>query len=91
MVTKQRNTPELESESETPQSEPLPNFPDTGDDPTTPFNDLGIIGDSLPKLVVCFDIGTMSHRKLKTIASDLKLPGYSRMTKTQLCEALLAL
>lgn len=46
---------------------------------------------SLPKLVVCFDISTLSHENLKAIADDLKIPGYSRMTKQQLCSALLAL
>jgi hypothetical protein len=46
---------------------------------------------SLPKLVVCFDISTLSLQDLKTIALDLKVPGYSHMTKEQLCEALLAL
>lgn len=46
---------------------------------------------SLPKLVVCFDISTLSLQELKAIARDLKLPGYSCMKKEQLCEALLAL
>lgn len=54
-------------------------------------NDLSVSVDSLPKLVACFDLNTLSHRKLKAIASDLKVPGYSRMTKVELCKALLAL
>jgi len=46
---------------------------------------------SLPKLVVCFNINTLSLKNLKAIAKDLKVPGYSRMTKEQLCSTLLAL
>lgn len=46
---------------------------------------------SLPKLVVCFDISTLTLENLKTIAKDLKIPGYTHMTKEQLCEVLLAL
>ena len=46
--------------------------------------------DSLPKLVVCFDITTISIQNLKAIAKDLKVPDYSHMTKEQLCEVLLA-
>lgn len=45
----------------------------------------------LPKLVVCFDISTLSLENLQAIALDLKIPDYSSMTKEQLCEALLAL
>jgi len=51
----------------------------------------GVPEASLPKLVVCFDLTTLSLQKLQAIALDLKLPGYSHMTKEQLCEALLAL
>lgn len=47
--------------------------------------------DSLPKLVVCFDIETLSLQDLQAIAKDLKVPDYSNMTSEQLCEALLAL
>lgn len=47
--------------------------------------------ENLPKLVMCFDISTLSLQNLKTIAEDLKVPGYSNMTKEQLCETLLAL
>lgn len=46
---------------------------------------------SLPKLVVCFDISTLSLEDLQAIAKDIKVPGYSNMTSEQLCEALLAL
>jgi len=46
---------------------------------------------ALPKLVVCFDINTLSLQDLQTIASDLRVPGYIHMDKEQLCEALLAL
>lgn len=46
---------------------------------------------SLPKLVVCFDINTLSLQNLQAIALDLKVPGYSEMTKEQLCSTLLAL
>ncbi len=45
----------------------------------------------LPKLVVCLDISTLSLKKLKAIANNLKLPDYSQMTKGQLWEILLAL
>lgn len=45
----------------------------------------------LPKLVVCFDLDTLSLQDLQTIASDLNLPDYSQMTKEQLCETLLSL
>ncbi len=51
----------------------------------------GVPEDSLPKLVVCFDITTLSIQNLKAIAKDLKVPDYNRMTKEQLCELLLAL
>ena len=57
----------------------------------TDSNALSVPVDSLPKLVMCFDINTLSQQNLKAIASDLKLPNYSRMTKEQLCESLLAL
>ena len=79
--------PALETELETSQTEPLGTLPESE---STPSNS-GVSVDSLPKVVMCFDISTLSHRKLKTIAVDLKLPGYSRMTKEQLCEALLLL
>lgn len=46
---------------------------------------------SLPKLVVCFDISTLSLENLQAIAKDLQIPGYTHMTKEQLCEVLLAL
>ena len=46
---------------------------------------------ALPKLVVCFDLSTLSLQELQTIASDLNLPDYDQMTKEQLCETLLAL
>lgn len=46
---------------------------------------------SLPKLVVCFDISTLSLEDLQAIAKDIKVPGYSNMTSEQLCQALLAL
>lgn len=79
--------PALETELETSQPEILGTLPETASE-STPSN-LGVSVDSLPKVVMCFDISTLSHRKLKAIAADLKLPGYSRMTKQQLCEALL--
>jgi hypothetical protein len=82
MAAKERNMP-LEPESKTPQ-------PEIASEPTQ-SDVLGVPADSIPKLVVCFDISTLSHQKLQAIASDLKLPGYSQMTKEQLCEALLAL
>ncbi|MBV9389022.1 MAG: hypothetical protein JOZ78_21610 [Chroococcidiopsidaceae cyanobacterium CP_BM_ER_R8_30] len=79
----------LKSKSETPQpkndaSIEIPDTPPASSDP-------GVSVESLPKIVVCFDINTLSHRKLKAIASDLKLSGYSHMTKAELCQALLAL
>lgn len=77
-------------ESETPQLETFATSPETASEPT-PSNVLGVPVDSLPKVIVCFDISTLSQRRLKAIAKDLKLPGYSRMTKEQLCEALQAL
>ncbi len=42
----------------------------------------------LPKLVMCFDIGSLSLQDLKTIASDLKVSSYDSMTKEQLCKVL---
>lgn len=45
----------------------------------------------LPKLVICFDISTLSLRDLQTIASDLKVSSYDSMTREQLCEVLQAL
>lgn len=45
----------------------------------------------LPKLVMCFDISTLSLQELKTIASDLKVSSYNSMTKEQLCKVLQAL
>ena len=80
--------PALETELETSQPETLGTLPEPSE--STPSNS-GVSVDSLPKVVMCFDISTLSHRKLNTIAADLKLPGYSRMTKEQLCEALLLL
>lgn len=46
---------------------------------------------SLPKLVVCFDLDTLSLQELHAIASDLNVSEYTQMTKEQLCETLLAL
>lgn len=46
---------------------------------------------NLPRLVMCFDITVLSLQDLKTIASDLKVPGYSTMTKETLCKVLLEL
>ena len=46
---------------------------------------------ALPKLVVCFDLDTLSLQDLQTIASELSVPEYTQMTKEQLCETLLAL
>ena len=80
--------PAPETDLEPSQPEPLGILPEISE--STPSNS-GVSVDSLPKVVMCFDISTLSHRKLKTIAADLKLPGYSRMTKEQLCEALLLL
>ena len=60
-------------------------------DHSTHSSHLSVAVSDLPKVVVCFDINTLSHRKLKVIASDLKVPGYSRMTKAELCEVLLGL
>ena len=82
--------PMLEPELETLYNQDSATPSQTGDTPT-PSNSLSVSVDSLPKLVVCFDINSLSHRKLKAIASDLKVPGYSRMTKAELCKALLAL
>ena len=81
--------PALDTELETSQPKTLGTLPETTSE-STPSN-LGVSVDSLPRVVMCFDISTLSHRKLKAIATDLKLPGYSRMTKEQLCEALLLL
>ena len=78
----------VETELDTSQPATLATLPEPSE--FTPSNS-GVSVDSLPKVVMCFDISTLSHRKLKTIAVDLKLPGYSRMTKEQLCEALLLL
>jgi len=46
---------------------------------------------SLPKLIMCFDINTLSIQNLQSIALDLNVPGYSQMTKEQLCSTLLSL
>lgn len=51
----------------------------------------GVTEAALPKLVVCFDISTLSLKNLQAIAKDLKVPGYSQMTSEQLCKALLSL
>ena len=90
MDTKEKNIPALAPQTETLESETFTTSPES-EFASTPSDILGVPVDSLPKLVVCFDITTLSHRKLKVIASGLKIPGYSRMTKAQLCEALLAL
>lgn len=78
----------LKPKSEIPQPE---NNVSTTVDASTDSDDPAVAAESLPKVVVCFDLNTLSHRKLKAIASDIKLPGYSRMTKAELCEALLGL
>lgn len=67
--------------------------------PTTPLTAVegrsssvsSVTAASLPKLVMCFDISTLTLQDLKTIASDLKVPSYSGMTKEQLCKVLVAL
>ena len=79
------NLPASNPNSETPQLETFATSPERASDV------LSVPVSSLPKVVVCFDISTLSHQKLNAIASDLKLPGYSQMTKEQLCEALLTL
>lgn len=79
------NLPASNPNSETPQLETFATSPERSSDV------LSVPVSSLPKVVVCFDISTLSHQKLNVIASDLKLPGYSQMTKEQLCEALLTL
>lgn len=79
------NLPTSNLNSETPQLETFGTSPERSSDV------LSVPVSSLPKVVVCFDISTLSHQKLNAIASDLKLPGYSQMTKEQLCEALLTL
>ena len=79
------NLPASNPNSETPQLETFATSPERA------FDVLSVPVSSLPKVVVCFDISTLSHQKLNAIASDLKLPGYSQMTKEQLCEALLTL
>ena len=58
--------------------------------PGTPetSTDSCVIGASLPKLIVCFDINTLSLQELKAIASDLKVADYDRMTKEELCKTL---
>ena len=86
MAVNKNNMPALETESATPK-------PETGSFEVSNHidNALSVQVDSLPKLVMCFDINTLSHQNLKAIASDLKVPDYSQMTKEQLCEALLAL
>lgn len=78
MAANKSNISALETESEAVSNHTDPNA-------------LSVEVDSLPKLVMCFDINTLSQQNLKAIASDLKLPDYSQMTKEQLCEALLAL
>jgi len=90
MVAKEGNMSALEHKSEIPQNEDSVASFEIAGVPKSP-NNLSVPVNSLPKLVVCFDINTLSQRKLKAIASDLKVPGYSRMTKAELCEALLAL
>lgn len=57
----------------------------------TPSTDSSVPYASLPKLVVCFDITTLSLQDLNAIAKDLKVPDYNCMTKEQLCSTLLAL
>lgn len=57
----------------------------------TSSSDESVAEASLPKLVMCFDINTISLQDLQAIAKDLKLPGYSSMTSEQLCQALLDL
>lgn len=79
----------IKSESETPQYEA--HAPIEIADGQIYSEDSAVSVEDLPKVIVCFDLNTLSHRKLKAIASDLKLPGYSRMTKAELCEALQAL
>ena len=79
----------IESKSETPQPEDHASLEIA--DGQRSSEDSAVSVEDLPKVVVCFDLNTLSHRKLKAIASDLKLPGYSRMTKAELCEALQAL
>ncbi len=79
------NLPASNPNSETPQLETFVTSPERSSDV------LSVPVSGLPKVVVCFDINTLSHQKLNAIASDLKLPGYSQMTKEQLCEALLTL
>ena len=76
----------IKSESETPQPEAHASIEIA--DGHISFEDSAVSVEDLPKVIVCFDLNTLSHRKLKAIASDLKLPGYSRMTKAELCEAL---
>lgn len=90
MTTKKMNMPAPKPDSETPQIETFATSPETSSEPTS-SEVLSVPVSSLPKVVVCFDISALSHQKLNAIASDLKLPGYSQMTKEQLCEALLAL
>ena len=84
-MTTKMNMPAPKPDSGIPQIETFATSPETSSDV------LSVPVSSLPKVVVCFDISALSHQKLNAIASDLKLPGYSQMTKEQLCEALLAL
>lgn len=86
MAANKSNIPLLETESETPQAETALLEVSNRTD-----NALSAPVDRLPKLVMCFDINTLSQQNLEAIASDLKVPNYSQMTKEQLCEALLAL
>lgn len=58
---------------------------------STPSTVSHVTEADLPKLVMCFDISTLSLQDLKTIASDLKVYSYDNMTKEQLCEVLRAL
>ena len=66
----------------------IPAAPETADESST---DSSVVGASLPKLVVCFDINTLNLEDLKAIASDLKVADYDHMTKEELCETLTGL
>ena len=65
-----------------------PAAPETADESST---DSSVLGASLPKLVVCFDINTLRLEDLKAIASDLKVADYDHMTQEELCNTLTAL